>query len=68
MRATSSFPLKLNELAAFARDGAMWVAWALALPALIAIVAKLLRPDRPLLIPGRAAVFLLVTILCRRSC
>ncbi len=41
----------------------MWIAWALALPALVAIVAKLLRPDRPMLIPGRAAVFLLVTML-----
>ena len=41
----------------------MWIAWALALPALIAIVVKLVRPDRPMLIPGRAAVFLLVTIL-----
>jgi lipid A 4'-phosphatase len=61
--ATRSFPLKLDAVAAFARDGAMWVAWALALPALVAIVGKLLRPDRPMLIPGRAAVFLLVTIL-----
>jgi lipid A 4'-phosphatase len=61
--ATKSFPLKSDAVAAFARDGAMWVAWALALPALVAIVAKLLRPDRPMLIPGRAAVFLLVTIL-----
>jgi lipid A 4'-phosphatase len=61
--ATRSFPLKSDAVAAFARDGAMWVAWALALPALVAIVAKLLRPDRPMLIPGRAAVFLLVTIL-----
>jgi lipid A 4'-phosphatase len=61
--ATKSFPLKLDAWAAFARDGAMWVAWALALPALIAIVVKLLRPDRPMLIPGRAAVFLLITIL-----
>jgi membrane-associated PAP2 superfamily phosphatase len=59
----TSFPLKQDGLAAFARDAAMWIAWALALPALIAIVAKLLRPDRPMLIPGRAAVFLLVTIL-----
>ena len=41
----------------------MWIAWALALPALFAIVAKLVRPDRPMLVPGRAAVFLLVTIL-----
>jgi lipid A 4'-phosphatase len=61
--ASTSFPLKQNELAAFARDAAMWIAWALALPALIAIVVKLVRPDRPMLIPGRAAVFLLVTIL-----
>jgi hypothetical protein len=55
--------LKLDALAAFARDAAMWVTWALALPALVAIAVKLLRPDRPMLIPGRAAVFLLVTLL-----
>jgi lipid A 4'-phosphatase len=61
--ATKSFPLKADAVAAFARDGAMWVAWALALPALVAIVVKLLRPDRPMLIPGRAAVFLLLTML-----
>lgn len=61
--ANASFPLKQNGLAEFARDGAMWIAWALALPALIAIVAKLLRPDRPMLFPGRPAVFLVVTIL-----
>jgi lipid A 4'-phosphatase len=61
--ATRSFPLKSDSVAAFARDGAMWVAWALALPALVAVVVKLLRPDRPMLIPGRTAVFLLITIL-----
>jgi lipid A 4'-phosphatase len=61
--ATRSFPLKSDAVAAFARDAAMWVAWALALPALGAIVVKLLRPDRPMLIPGRTAVFLLITIL-----
>jgi membrane-associated PAP2 superfamily phosphatase len=60
--ATKSFPLKMSSLAAFARDAAMWVAWALALPALGAIIVKLLRPERAMLIPGRAAVFLLVTI------
>jgi len=60
--ATKSFPLKMSSLAAFARDAAMWVAWALALPALGAIIVKLVRPDGPMLIPGRAAVFLLVTI------
>ncbi len=30
----------------------MWIAWALALPALIAIVGKLVRPDRPMLVSG----------------
>ena len=59
---TKSFPLKLNTLAAIARDGAMWIAWGLALPAIVALVVKLVRPDRPLLISGRAIVFLLVTL------
>jgi membrane-associated PAP2 superfamily phosphatase len=61
--ATKSFPLKLNTLAAIARDGAMWIAWGLALPAIVALVVKLVRPDRPLLIPGRAVIFLLVTLM-----
>jgi lipid A 4'-phosphatase len=61
--ATKSFPLKLNTLAALARDGAMWIAWGLALPAIVALLVKLVRPDRPLLIPGRAVVFLLITLV-----
>jgi lipid A 4'-phosphatase len=60
--ASKSFPLKFNTLAAFARDGAMWIAWGLALPAIGALVIKLARPDRPLLMSGRAIVFLLVTL------
>jgi lipid A 4'-phosphatase len=60
--ATKSFPLKLNAVAAFARDGAMWIAWGLALPAIAALVIKLVRPDRPLLISGRAIIFLLLTL------
>ncbi len=60
--ATRSFPLKLNAMAALARDGAMWIAWGLALPTIVALVVKLVRPDRPLLISGRAIVFLLVTL------
>jgi lipid A 4'-phosphatase len=59
---TKSFPLKLNTLAAVARDLAMWISWALALPAIVALVIKLLRPDRPLLMSGRAIIFLLVTL------
>jgi lipid A 4'-phosphatase len=57
-----TFPLKLNAVATIARDGAMVIAWALALPALIALLVKLARPDRPLLMSGRAMVFLLLTM------
>jgi len=59
---TKSFPLTLDGWASLARDAAMWVVWAIALPAIVAIVIKLLRPDRPLLISGRAIVFLLLTL------
>jgi lipid A 4'-phosphatase len=59
---TKSFPLKLDGWASFARDAAMWIAWAIALPAIVALVVKLLWPDRPLLIPGRAIIFLLLTL------
>jgi membrane-associated PAP2 superfamily phosphatase len=58
-----TFPLKLNAWAAIARDGAMWIAWGLALPAIAALLVKLVRPDRPLLMSGRAMVFLLVTLV-----
>ncbi len=61
--ATKSFPIKLDAVAGFARDAAMWIAWAFALPAIVAFVVKLVRPHRPMLIPGRAATFLLVTII-----
>src|SRR6201747_1512809 len=61
--ATKSFPLKSNTLAAFARDGAMWIAWGIALPAIGALVIKLARPDRPLKMSGRAIVFLLGTLI-----
>jgi lipid A 4'-phosphatase len=61
--ATRSFPLKLDTLAMFARDGAMWIAWGLALPPIIALLVKLARPDRPLLMSGRAVQFLLITLV-----
>jgi lipid A 4'-phosphatase len=60
--ATRSFPLKFDSWAAIARDGAMWIAWSLAVPAIVALVIKLLRPDRPLLMSGRAIIFLLATL------
>ncbi len=60
--ATRTFPLKLDAWAAFARDAAMWIAWGLAAPSIAALVIKLIRPDRPLLVSGRAIVFLLATL------
>jgi lipid A 4'-phosphatase len=60
---TRSFPLKSNTLAAIARDGAMWIAWAFAIPAIISLLVKLARPDRPLLMSGRTIVFLLLTLI-----
>src|SRR5579872_4064913 len=57
-----SFPFKLDWWAELARNGAMWIAWALTLPAIVALVVKLVRPDRPLLMSGRAVVFLLLTM------
>jgi lipid A 4'-phosphatase len=58
-----TFALRFDTLAAIARDGAMWLAWGLALPAIVAPLVKLARPDRPPPIPGRAIIFLLVTLL-----
>jgi membrane-associated PAP2 superfamily phosphatase len=60
--AAKNFPLKLSMPAVIARDGAMWISWGLALPALVALIAKFARPDRPLLISGRAVLFLLLTM------
>jgi lipid A 4'-phosphatase len=57
-----TFPLKADRLAAFARDAAMWISWALVIPAFGALVIKILRPDRPLLMSGRAIIFLIVTL------
>ena len=46
-----------------ARDAAMWIAWGLALPSIVALVMKLVRPDKPLLVSGRTIIFLLVTLV-----
>jgi membrane-associated PAP2 superfamily phosphatase len=61
--ASRSFPVSQGALAAFARDAAMWIAWAFAAPAIVALLVKLARPLRPLLIPGRTVLFLLSTIV-----
>src|SRR5206468_1699052 len=60
--ATKTFPLKLNAVAAFVRDAAMWIAWAFVVPSLAALIWKSIRPDRPLLVKGRSIIFLLATL------
>lgn len=60
--ATKTFPLKVNGVAAFARDAAMWIAWAFVIPSFAALIWKAIRPDRPLLVKGRSIVFLVVTL------
>jgi membrane-associated PAP2 superfamily phosphatase len=60
--ATKTFPLKAVAAANIARDAAMWIAWGLAAPSIVALVVKLARPDKPLLVSGRTVTFLLVTI------
>jgi lipid A 4'-phosphatase len=60
--ATRTFPLKRDWWAAVARDVAIWIGWAMVAPAVIALVIKMLRPDRPLLMSGRAIVFMIVTL------
>jgi lipid A 4'-phosphatase len=58
-----TFPLKANAWAAFAREAAMWVTWAMVIPGLGALVLKIVRQDRPLLISGRAIIFLIATLV-----
>jgi len=47
---------------ALVRDIAMWAVALMVAPAIIAIVRKLIWPEARLLLPGRAIVFLLVTL------
>jgi lipid A 4'-phosphatase len=61
--ASKTFPIKNDALAAFARDAAMWIAWAFVLPSIVALVVKLIWPNRPLLVRGRTMAFLLITII-----
>jgi membrane-associated PAP2 superfamily phosphatase len=59
---SKSFPLKSVPAANFARDAAMWIAWAFAAPSIVALVVKLARPDKPLLVRGRTVMFFVVSI------
>ncbi|MDB5565976.1 MAG: phosphoesterase, PA-phosphatase related protein [Tardiphaga sp.] len=60
--ASKTFPIKDGALAMFARDAAMWICWAFVLPSIVALIVKLIWPNRPLLISGNTIAFLLITI------
>jgi hypothetical protein len=60
---SQTFALSPLGPAQYVRRATMLVAWAFAAPAIVALIAKLIRPDKPLFVPGRATIFLLSTIL-----
>lgn len=61
--AIKDFPLRINPHADFLRDAAMWIAWAFALPAIVAFFVKMFRAERPLIMSGRAMVLLMISML-----
>lgn len=61
--AAKIFPARDVPVNQVLRDAAMWIAWAIAAPAIIALVLKLVQPSRRLLMSGRAMAFLLITLL-----
>ncbi|HZO44777.1 MAG TPA: phosphatase PAP2 family protein [Xanthobacteraceae bacterium] len=52
-----------NEWLGMIRDAASWLIALVAAPAVVALVVKLLLPRRPSLLPGRAIVLMLSTLL-----
>src|SRR5204862_6637391 len=49
--------------AEYLRRAAMWLAWAFAVPAFVAPFLKLIWPGKPLIVPGRAIIFLVTSLL-----
>jgi lipid A 4'-phosphatase len=60
--ATHTFTAWYSDRAEYARDAASLLITLLVAPAFFAVVGKLLAPRRPMLIAGRAALFLIVTL------
>jgi lipid A 4'-phosphatase len=56
------FPVQYSLVARHLRDLFIYIIAALAAPAFIAVVIKLVLPRRPMLIPARAALFLIATL------
>jgi len=60
--AAKSFLMARDTTALAVRDGFVYVIAAIAAPAFIALLIKLILPRRPMLIPARAVVFLIATL------
>ncbi len=60
--AVGGFPASVDPLAGMLRDLSRLIVTLLVAPAVIAILGKLVLPRRPMLIPGRAAVLMVVTL------
>jgi lipid A 4'-phosphatase len=61
--ATHSFLLSGRAWVPYARDAASFLIALLVAPAVCAVVGKVVAPRRPMLIPGRAALFLIVSLV-----
>jgi lipid A 4'-phosphatase len=61
--AAQDFPLRFDPVLRWLRNGSMWVIAALIAPAAVTLALKLLLPFRRMPMSGRAAVFLVVTLI-----
>jgi lipid A 4'-phosphatase len=57
------FGMRIDPFLMWVRDGALWFEAALAAPAVVALVAKIILPRTRLLLPGRSVVFLVTTLV-----
>jgi lipid A 4'-phosphatase len=59
---TRTFPMRSHLVAMIARETAMIIAWAICAPAIVALLVKLVRPDRPMLLRGRTVAYFVITM------
>lgn len=60
--AHNAFALRINPAVMLLREGGMWVVAGLVAPAVLALLLKLAVPRWRMLVPGRAALFLTLTL------
>ena len=64
--AKQDFPLRFRPTLVWLRAESMWVITALIAPAIIALAVKLILPFTRMLMSGRAALFLIATLMLSR--